>query len=77
MHSCLASRIYIITEQLFGFNDNVIRRYIPVLHHDISIRKHLSETVFPGIGGEDSVVELTVDELEKLADPVCWVAVTK
>ena len=47
------------------------------LYLDISIRKHMNETVFPGIGGEDSVVELTVKELEKLADPVCWVAVTK
>ena len=47
------------------------------LYLDLSIRKHLNETVFPGIGGEDSVVELTVKELEKLSDPVCWVAVTK
>lgn len=46
------------------------------LYLDLSIRKHLDETVFPGIGGEDSVVELTVDELEKLSDPVCWVDVT-
>jgi hypothetical protein len=38
--------------------------------------KHRGETVFPGIGGEDSVVELTVDELEKLSDPVCWIDVT-
>ena len=47
------------------------------LYLDISIRKHMNEAVFPGIGGEDSVVELTVKELEKLSDPVCWVAVTK
>ena len=47
------------------------------LYLDISIRKHVNETVFPGIGGEDSVVELTVKELEQLSDPVCWVAVTK
>lgn len=46
------------------------------LYLDLSIRKHIGETVFPGIGGEDSVVELTVDELEKLSDPVCWVNVT-
>lgn len=47
------------------------------LYLDLSIRKHKDETVFPGIGGEDSVVELTVSELEKLSDPVCWVAVTR
>ena len=46
------------------------------LYLDLSIRKHVGESVFPGIGGEDSVVELTVDELEKLSDPVCWVNVT-
>ena len=46
------------------------------LYLDLSIRKHMGETVFPGIGGEDSVVELTIDELEKLSDPVCWVNVT-
>lgn len=44
---------------------------------DLSIRKHLGETVFPGIGDEDSVIELTVDELEKLSKPICWVDVTK
>ena len=43
---------------------------------DGAFRKHIGETVFPGIGGEDSVVELTVEELEKLSDPVCWVNVT-
>ena len=46
------------------------------LYLDLSIMKHKGETVFPGIGGEDSVVELTVEELEKLADPVCWIDVT-
>ena len=46
------------------------------LYLDMSIMKHKDETVFPGIGGEDSVVELTVDELEKLSDPVCWIDVT-
>ena len=46
------------------------------LYLDISIRKHIGETVFPGIGGEDSVVELTVDELEKLSRPQSWVDVT-
>lgn len=47
------------------------------LYFDLSIRKHLKETVFPGIGDEDSVIELTVDELEKLAKPICWVNVSK
>lgn len=47
------------------------------LYLDISIRKHMNETVFPGIGGEDSVVELSVNELEKLSDPISWIAVTK
>ena len=70
-----------LTEELIGHVPGTInpfclkdtaRRYL-----DISIRKHMNETVFPGIGGEDSVVELTVKELEKLSDPVCWVAVTK
>ena len=46
------------------------------LYLDMSIMKHKDETVFPGIGGEDSVVELTVRELEKLSDPVCWIDVT-
>lgn len=47
------------------------------LYLDLSIRKHLGETVFPGIGDEDSVVELTVEELEKLTKPVSWVDVSK
>lgn len=46
------------------------------LYLDISIRKHAEETVFPGIGGENSVVELSVKELEELSDPECWVIVT-
>ena len=46
------------------------------LYLDMSIMKHKGETIFPGIGGEDSVVELTVEELEKLSDPVCWIDVT-
>lgn len=47
------------------------------LYLDTSILKHKGKTVFPGIGGEDSVVELTIEELEKITDPVCWVSVTK
>lgn len=69
------------TEELIGHVPGTINPFClkdtARLYLDISIRKHLGETVFPGIGGEDSVVELTVDELEKLSDPVCWVAVTK
>ena len=47
------------------------------LYLDTSILKHKGETVFPGIGGEDSVVELTIDELERVTKPVCWISVTK
>jgi prolyl-tRNA editing enzyme YbaK/EbsC (Cys-tRNA(Pro) deacylase) len=69
------------TEELIGHIAGTINPFClketAMLYLDISIRKHMNETVFPGIGGEDSVVELTVDELEKLSDPVCWVAVTK
>ena len=69
------------TEELIGHVAGTINPFClketARLYLDVSIRKHMKETVFPGIGGEDSVVELTVDELEKLSDPVCWVAVTK
>ena len=68
------------TEELIGHIAGTINPFClketARLYLDLSIRKHRGETVFPGIGGEDSVVELTVDELEKLADPVCWVNVT-
>ena len=68
------------TEELVGHVAGTINPFClkdtARLYLDLSIRKHLGETVFPGIGGEDSVVELTVDELEKLSDPVCWVNVT-
>lgn len=47
------------------------------LYLDTSILKHRGATVFPGIGGEDSVVELTIDELERITNPVCWISVTK
>lgn len=69
------------TEQLTGHIAGTINPFClkdtARLYLDVSIRRHMNETVFPGIGGEDSVVELSVKELEKLADPVCWVAVTK
>ena len=68
------------TEKLVGHIAGTINPFClkdtAKLYLDLSIRKHIGETVFPGIGGEDSVVELTVDELEKLSDPVCWVNVT-
>jgi hypothetical protein len=68
------------TEELIGHIAGTINPFClkdtARLYLDLSIRKHIGETVFPGIGGEDSVVELTVDELEKLSDPVCWVSVT-
>ena len=68
------------TEDLIGHVPGTINPFClketAKLYLDLSIRKHLGETVFPGIGGEDSVVELTVEELEKLSDPVCWVNVT-
>lgn len=69
------------TDELIGHLPGTINPFClketAKLYLDLSIRKHLGETVFPGIGGEDSVVELSVDELEKLSKPVCWVSVTK
>ena len=69
------------TEELIGHVPGTINPFClketARLYLDVSIRNHMNETVFPGIGGEDSVVELSVKELEKLSDPVCWVAVTK
>ena len=47
------------------------------LYLDTSILKPKGKTVFPGIGGEDSVVELTIDELERVTNPRCWIDVTK
>ena len=68
------------TEELIGHVAGTINPFClkdtAKLYLDISIMKHRGETVFPGIGGEDSVVELTIDELEKLSDPVCWIDVT-
>ena len=68
------------TEELIGHIAGTINPFClkdtARLYLDLSIRKHMDVTVFPGIGGEDSVVELTVNELEKLADPVSWVDVT-
>ena len=68
------------TEELIGHIAGTINPFClkdtARLYLDLSIRKHMDVTVFPGIGGEDSVVELTVKELEKLADPVSWVDVT-
>ena len=68
------------TEELVGHIAGTINPFClkdtARLYIDLSVMKHKNETVFPGIGGEDSVVELTVSELEKLSDPVCWVNVT-
>lgn len=68
------------TEELIGHVAGTINPFClkesARLYLDLSIRRHAGETVFPGIGGEDSVIELTPDELEKLSDPVCWVDVT-
>ena len=68
------------TEELIGHVPGTINPFClkdtAKLYLDLSIMKHKGETVFPGIGGEDSVVELTVEELEKLSDLVCWVSVT-
>lgn len=68
------------TEELIGHIAGTINPFClkdtAKLYLDLSIRKHMDETVFPGIGGEDSVVELTVGELERLSDPVSWVDVT-
>ncbi len=47
------------------------------LYFDLSIRRHLGETVFPGGGDENTVVELTIPELEKAADPERWIDVCK
>lgn len=68
------------TEELIGHVAGTINPFClkdtAKLYLDLSIRKHKDETVFPGIGGEDSVVSLTVSELEKLSNPVSWVDVT-
>lgn len=68
------------TEELTGHIAGTINPFClketAKLYLDLSIRKHMNETVFPGIGGEDSVVELSVDELEQLSNPICWVNVT-
>ena len=68
------------TEELIGHVAGTINPFClkdtARLYLDLSIMKHRGETVFPGIGGENSVAELTVEELEKLSDPVCWINVT-
>jgi prolyl-tRNA editing enzyme YbaK/EbsC (Cys-tRNA(Pro) deacylase) len=68
------------TEELVGHIAGTINPFClkdtASLYLDISIKKHAEETVFPGIGGENSVVELSVKELEELSDPECWVIVT-
>ncbi len=42
---------------------------------DVSLKRF--NTVFPACGSGNSAIELTIDELEKYADPVSWVDVCK
>ncbi len=42
---------------------------------DVSLRRFA--TVFPACGSSNSAIELTIDELEKLAAPAAWVDVCK
>lgn len=45
------------------------------VHLDESLKRFTS--VFPAVGNAASAIELTLDELERVAEPVGWVAVTK
>ncbi len=42
---------------------------------DASLKRF--HTVFPACGSSNSAIELTIDELERYASPVCWVDVCK
>lgn len=53
----------------FAVNEGV-RVYL-----DASLRR--METVFPACGSGNSAIELTMEELETYAHPVCWVDVCK
>jgi prolyl-tRNA editing enzyme YbaK/EbsC (Cys-tRNA(Pro) deacylase) len=53
----------------FGVNDSV------EVYLDESLRRF--ETVFPAAGSSNSAIELTLDELEELAEPVAWVDVCR
>lgn len=53
----------------FGINKNVD------VYLDISLKRF--KTVFPACGSSNSVIELTVDELEKYSNSIAWVDVCK
>ncbi len=42
---------------------------------DVSLKRFV--TVFPACGSSNSAIELTIDELEKYAEPVGWIDVCK
>lgn len=51
----------------FGINDNV------KVFLDLSLRDY--KTIYPACGDSNSVVKLSVIELEKLANPISWIDV--
>lgn len=53
----------------FAVNDNVY------IYLDVSLKRF--QTVFPACGSSNSAIELTIDELEKYANPVSWIDVCK
>lgn len=53
----------------FAVNDNVY------IYLDVSLKRF--QTVFPACGSSNSAIELTIDELEKYANPVFWIDVCK
>ncbi len=53
----------------FAINEGV------AVYLDVSLRRFA--TVFPACGSSNSAIELTIDELEKLAAPAAWVDVCK
>ncbi len=53
----------------FAINDGVL------VYLDVSLKRF--KTVFPACGSSNSAIELTIDELEKYANPVSWVDVCK
>ncbi|MGE5614569.1 MAG: YbaK/EbsC family protein [Bacillota bacterium] len=53
----------------FGINENVD------VYLDISLKRF--ETVFPACGSSNSVIELTIDELERYSNSIAWIDVCK
>ncbi|MDD3279447.1 MAG: YbaK/EbsC family protein [Lachnospiraceae bacterium] len=45
------------------------------IYLDCSLRRYA--TVFPACGSSNSAIELTLEELEQYANPVCWIDVCK